>query len=52
MQSFQHYHVFVMVYDFCHAVGIDILLILKFEVKEKLNLNSKINLNKKYENNL
>lgn len=41
MQSFQHYHVFVMVYDFCHVVGIDILLILKFEVKQKAKLKIK-----------
>ena len=36
-QSFQHYHVFVNQTDFCHVSDINIMLILKFEVKQKLN---------------
>ncbi len=43
MQSFQHYHVFVKVSDFCDVVGVNILLILKFEVKQKAKLKMRNN---------
>lgn len=33
-QSFQHYHVFVKPTDNCHVNGINIMLILVFEVKK------------------